>query len=206
MSRTLDRIASTLILSLGLMLSFLAPTRGDDGKDATKKKAPAPPAPAATKSEPQKAPAEKARPQSPAPAESPKPKASAPTPVVKPVSFIREVAPILVENCIACHNPAEVGEQVRDDDVRPARQGRTAGGRDHARARQARRESLRRADSPRWRAADALQARPAPAGEDRDHRALGDPGSQIRRRRADGGLDDRASQDAAGSRSRASTR
>ena len=24
---------------------------------------------------------------------------------MKPVSFIRDVAPILVENCIACHNP-----------------------------------------------------------------------------------------------------
>jgi WD domain, G-beta repeat/Planctomycete cytochrome C len=116
MSRTLDCIASTLILSLGLTLTFLAPTRGDDGKDAAKKKTPAPSAPTVTKSEPQKppaekpkpkapAPVEKPKPKAPAPAEKPKPKAPAPVPVVKPVSFIREVAPILVENCIACHNP-----------------------------------------------------------------------------------------------------
>ena len=28
-----------------------------------------------------------------------------PKAAVQPISFIRDVAPILVENCIACHNP-----------------------------------------------------------------------------------------------------
>ena len=80
--------------------------------------------------------------------------------------------------------PEEVGEQVRDDDLRPARQGGPAGRGDHARAGRARREPVRRADPARRRAADAVQAGPAAAREDRAHRALGEGGGEVRRRRA----------------------
>ena len=58
--------------------------------------------------------------------------------------------------------PAQVGEQVRDDDLRPARQGGPAGRGHHARAGQARREQPGRADPARRPAADAVQAGPAP--------------------------------------------
>ncbi len=105
MSRLLDRFASTPILSLALTLSILAPTRGAQGQEPAKKKATATTAPIATKSEPQKTPAETAKPKAPAPRRSPSPAPPAPAPGVKPLSFIRDVAPILVENCIACHNP-----------------------------------------------------------------------------------------------------
>ena len=57
--------------------------------------------------------------------------------------------------------PQEVGEQVHDDDLRPARQGGPAGRRDHARAGRPGRQLSRRADPARRRAADALQAGPA---------------------------------------------
>jgi WD40 repeat protein len=72
-----------MFLALGPLL--LVTGRGDDGA-APAKKAP-PQAPAAT------APPSKAK----APAEAKR--------VGKPVSFMQDVAPILVENCIACHNP-----------------------------------------------------------------------------------------------------
>jgi WD40 repeat protein len=66
---------------------WLATVRGDDGA----------------------VPAKKAAPQAPAAAAAPAPKAAkAPAeakPLGKPLSFMRDVAPILVENCIACHNP-----------------------------------------------------------------------------------------------------
>jgi mono/diheme cytochrome c family protein len=117
MCRVRFRNASTLlgqgILCLALIHSAPIPVRGDDGKDEAKKK-PVAPAPATAKVEPQKAPAEQAKgktatttpPPAAKPAATPVAKAdSAPAPVVKPVSFIRDIAPILVENCIACHNP-----------------------------------------------------------------------------------------------------
>ncbi len=42
---------------------------------------------------------------------------------------MKDVAPILVQNCIACHNPKKVGEQVYHDHVlAPVGQRRPAGG------------------------------------------------------------------------------
>ncbi|HZW32080.1 MAG TPA: c-type cytochrome domain-containing protein [Isosphaeraceae bacterium] len=80
MSRALSRPASALI-TLGMALCILAPSRGDDAKPQAQTK------PATGPS------------QLKAGASASKPAAT------KPVSFMRDVAPILVENCIACHNP-----------------------------------------------------------------------------------------------------
>jgi WD40 repeat protein len=66
-------------MALPLVVSILAPARGDDGQDAARTKPQGPAAPAAAK--------------------------PATGSTAKPVSFIHDVAPILVENCIACHNP-----------------------------------------------------------------------------------------------------
>ncbi len=121
------------ILSLGLVLFALTSARGDDGKHQTKAKV-SPPTTAVSKGESPKVPAEHGKGKAPtstpatAPAAPPakaaspavtkpaspaatKPaspaatKPSAPASAVKPVSFIRDIAPILVESCIACHNP-----------------------------------------------------------------------------------------------------
>jgi WD40 repeat protein len=88
MPRALSRPVPAL-LTLGLVLCVLAPSRGDDIKVQAQKK----PQTAAASSS--------AKPSVSQPAK-PEPGAGPPT---KPVSFIRDVAPILVENCIACHNP-----------------------------------------------------------------------------------------------------
>jgi dipeptidyl aminopeptidase/acylaminoacyl peptidase len=120
MSRALTCNVPTL-LALGLALSCLAPTRGDDGKDQVKKKSPASPVSGGTGTgaarEPRSAGSGSADPavkadgsKGKARASSPESAASAPAkpaaaPGAKPVSFIHDVAPILVENCIACHNP-----------------------------------------------------------------------------------------------------
>ncbi len=71
--------------------------------------------------------------------------------------------------------PAQVGKQVRHDDIRPARQGGPARRGDHARAGATRREPLRRVDAARRQAADAVQARPAAQGKDRDSSSAGSP-------------------------------
>ncbi len=41
----------------------------------------------------------------PAPKPSPKPESKPAAPAGPAVSFMKDVAPILVQNCIACHNP-----------------------------------------------------------------------------------------------------
>jgi hypothetical protein len=97
-----------------LTIAMVVPAFADDAKSQAAQKAPkAPaPAPAAAKGETPKPAAEltNGKPKAvaaPAAATPPasNPKAPAPKVVAKPVSFMRDVAPILVENCIACHNP-----------------------------------------------------------------------------------------------------
>ena len=91
-------------------------------------------------------------------ATSPRPR----NPAVKPVSFMRDVAPILVENCIACHNPRKSESKYVMTTFAQLAKGGPAGRRHHARARKARREPPGRADPARRPAADAVQAGPAP--------------------------------------------
>ena len=111
MSCAPSRPASPL-LTLGLALCVFATTRGDDVKGQAKKTPPAGTEPAAAKGGAVRKTGkpEAGRPQVKAGTSATKPAASRPAqPGVgsptKPVSFIRDVAPILVENCIACHNP-----------------------------------------------------------------------------------------------------
>src|SRR4051812_47011470 len=66
-------------LSFALGLALTIPAFGDDAPKAAPAPAPAAPAPA--------------------------PAAPAAAAAAGPVSFIKDVAPILVQNCIACHNP-----------------------------------------------------------------------------------------------------
>jgi dipeptidyl aminopeptidase/acylaminoacyl peptidase len=88
MSRTLTR---TVYLSVALMGAIaLGDVRGDDDKTKTKQDAPA--SKTATPPEVKK------------PADG-QPVGAIKTGSGKPVSFMREIAPIMVENCIACHNP-----------------------------------------------------------------------------------------------------
>ena len=63
-----------------------------------------------------------------------------------PVSFMKDVAPILVQNCIACHNPKKSESKYNMIDVRPAGEGGPAGRGDHARAGRPRRQPVGRAD------------------------------------------------------------
>ena len=108
MSRDQSRKAVSLILAYGLMCSVFPTARGDDGKDPAKTKPQTPPSPTAAKPAPRDGQARKPCVAKPRPAVA-KPAApcgrEARRPRVKPVSFIRDVAPLLVENCIACHNP-----------------------------------------------------------------------------------------------------
>jgi WD40 repeat protein len=88
MSGTLIR---TISLCLGLFgVIAVGDARGDDDKAKTKKDVA--PSKTAALSEPKKP-------------ERPRPDGTVKAEPVKPVSFMRDVAPIFVENCIACHNP-----------------------------------------------------------------------------------------------------
>jgi len=97
---------------MGLLLHVA--TRGDDGQAPPKKPA-APSAVAAAQKKDVTQPAGKTQTGQtkeaiPAPAKIAKPAQNAAaqkatTPAGKSISFMRDVAPILVENCIACHNP-----------------------------------------------------------------------------------------------------
>ncbi len=100
-------VAIVLVSAFAVM--FVLPAHGDDPKPQAEKNAAKPVAPAKAADQPQRAPADAGKPKpkdapaaKPAPAVSPKPAADGGP---RPVSFIRDVAPILVENCIACHNP-----------------------------------------------------------------------------------------------------
>src|SRR5262249_38905459 len=111
MSRAPSRPVSTLF-TLGLVLCVFATTRGDAVKGQAKKTPPAGSERAAAKGVAVRKTGkpEAGRSQVKAGTTATKPAASRPAqPGVgspaKPVSFIRDVAPILVENCIACHNP-----------------------------------------------------------------------------------------------------
>jgi Tol biopolymer transport system component/mono/diheme cytochrome c family protein len=97
MSRPILTVVSAFLL---MALSVCSPARGDDGQAKDKKDTPAQETTGAAKAsvaptEPQKSASSAAKQEM-----KPEPKAA-----VQPVSFIREVAPVLVENCIACHNP-----------------------------------------------------------------------------------------------------
>ena len=103
MSRTFIRCFLAL-LALNVLSSVAA--RGDDGQTKATNEA-APSKTAATRRE-GKATSEPKKPA--APSELIKPAPPGPDGVAankpgKPISFMRDVAPILVENCIACHNP-----------------------------------------------------------------------------------------------------
>ena len=88
MPRTIRR---TICLCFVLIAAIAhGDTRGDDGKG--KPKVETPPA------KPKRA----LGPKKPAPA---KPAGTTTNKAANPISFMRDVAPIMVENCIACHNP-----------------------------------------------------------------------------------------------------
>ena len=97
------------------------------------------------------------------------------------MSFIRDVAPILVENCIACHNPrkseskyvmttftqlAKGGQQGEGITLEPGKP-------DESNLV----ELIRPEGKPRM----PYKLDPLATGKDRDHRALGHRGSQVRR-------------------------
>ena len=67
-------------------------------------------------------------------------------PEAAPVSFIKDVAPILVQNCIACHNPKKSESKYIMTTFAAAGQGGPAGRGDHARAGGSGGEHARRAD------------------------------------------------------------
>jgi WD domain, G-beta repeat/Planctomycete cytochrome C len=100
MIRALTHCARALFV---LVLLVHVGARGDDGQDAAKK-APAPKPAAAVKNDQaaQSSKEPKAGEGAPKP---PTPAKAAAKAATVTVSFIRDVAPILVENCIACHNP-----------------------------------------------------------------------------------------------------
>jgi WD40 repeat protein len=103
------------LLVLGLLL--LLPAQGADDKDQTKNSSPPSAntaaqakgtAPAAQKAQTAKKPGQDGAAAKPKAAQgAAKSSASQPAAAAgaKPVSFMKDVAPILVENCIACHNP-----------------------------------------------------------------------------------------------------
>jgi WD40 repeat protein len=96
-----------MFLALGPLLRVTG--RGDDGKAPAKKAAPQAPTAAATAPKAQSPAVTPPAPKAQAPAaKATAPKAQPPAQAKsgpKPVSFMQDVAPILVENCIACHNP-----------------------------------------------------------------------------------------------------
>ena len=103
MSRTLTGSLSVFLI-LGVV--WVSAAQGDDAqtkptKDAAPSKNAAKPREGEAPSEPKK-PATSSESKKPARA---KPDGLAATKPNNPVSFMRDVAPILVENCIACHNP-----------------------------------------------------------------------------------------------------
>ena len=119
-----------------------------------------------------------------------------------PVSFIKDVAPILVQNCIACHNPrkseskyimttfaqlAKGGQQGEDITLEP-------GDPDASRFV----ELLRPDGQPRM----PYKQDPLPAEKLAADRALGQGRGEVRRRPAERGLDRRPPQDHAGRRPR----
>ena len=129
----------------------------------------------------------------------PKPAAAA---AAKPVSFMRDVAPILVENCIACHNPRKSeSKYVMTTFAQLAKGGQQGEGitLEPGEPDESRLVELIRLDGqPRM----PFKQDPLPPGKDRAHRALGHRRGQVRRRLARRGLDDPAAQDAAGHDSR----
>ena len=124
----------------------------------------------------------------------------------KPVSFMRDVAPILVENCIACHNPRKSeSKYVMTTFAQLAKGGQQGEGitLEPGKPDESNLVELIRPDGqPRM----PLQAGPAAQGKDRDHRALGRGRGQVRRQLARRGLDDPLAQDAAGHDSRGLSR
>jgi tricorn protease-like protein/mono/diheme cytochrome c family protein len=110
MSRPLAREIAIFLASVFAVVG-LAPARGDDPKPQAEKKV----AQAAGPKETGRKETDKAAPAASSPAklkdatskEGPTPVAPGPVAGAGPkaVSFIKDVAPILVENCIACHNP-----------------------------------------------------------------------------------------------------
>lgn len=102
------RVSAVLALTLTMALADWASARGQDAKATAKKAdgdkaAPAAKPAAAADSKPKGAKGQK-KPKDAAKAK-PKPAAAAPAPGAKPVSFMHDIAPILVRHCIACHNP-----------------------------------------------------------------------------------------------------
>jgi WD40 repeat protein len=111
MSRTVAREIAILLVSASVA-AVVPSARGDDPKAQAEKRAAKATAPKATASkapeaEARKAPADPGRekPKEAAAKAAPVEKKAAGTPAAKSISFMRDVAPILVENCIACHNP-----------------------------------------------------------------------------------------------------
>ena len=119
-------------------------------------------------------------------------------PAGKPVSFIRDVAPILVENCIACHNPRKSeSKYVMTTFTQLAKGGQQGEGitLEPGKPDESNLVELIRPDGkPRM----PYKQDPLPAGEDRHDRAMGRRGGQVRRRLARRGLDRRAAQEPAG--------
>ncbi len=90
-----------------------------------------------------------------------------------PVSFLKDVAPILVQNCIACHNPKKSESKYTMTTFALLAKGGSQGKGITLVPGDPDASYLRRALPARRRAPDAFQAR-APAGREAgDHRALG---------------------------------
>ena len=111
------------------------------------------------------------------------------------MSFLKDVAPILVQNCIACHNPKKSeSKYVMTTFAQLAKGGQQGEG-----------VTLEPGDPeasllvelirPGRRAEDAVQARPAPRRQDRPDRALGEGRGQVRRRLGRRGLDGRPAEE-----------
>ncbi len=190
MSRTFCRCFSAF-LTLGV-LSFVA-ARGDDGQTKATKAA----APAKTAAKPQEGEASSEPKKPAAPSEPKQPAAAKPDGVVankpgKPVSFMRDVAPILVENCIACHNPRKSeSKYVMTTFAQLAKGGQQGEGitLEPGEPDESHLVELIRPDGkPRM----PYKQDPLPQGKDRDHRALGRRRGQVRRQLARRGLDDPA--------------
>ena len=79
----------------------------------------------------------------------------------KPVSFMQDVAPILVQNCIACHNPKKSESKYVMTTFAQLAKGGQQGEGITLEPGDPDASYLRRADPARRRAADALQAGPA---------------------------------------------
>jgi mono/diheme cytochrome c family protein len=97
------------LLAAWLATALVIPAFADDLKPQDQKKAAKTPEPAAAKDRGQKAADDqgKAKPKEDSTVKAPAPAGSrlAAKESPKPLSFMRDVAPILIENCIACHNP-----------------------------------------------------------------------------------------------------